>query len=611
MNPIIEKITPNGTYSTPALFLGLEPTLLEELHAVPPSHPALPGFKTPIYVISESKPALADPRILCFASVSQFQSAFLTNPRLPLPNIAITVDSTLLPPGTGLDALLQPVRTVQSERCFQLLNQIKSVYVGVDQAVLQKRFESGHLKILGITSRFTTFLQHSMRDWLSGMRRLGHQTRLLIEEADHEILNSLSYAQACADFRPDLLLIIDHCRGEIHGLPDQIPSVMWIQDNLPNIFCTQAGQRQKRLDYTIGYGYRDCTRTYGYPATRFMPAMVGVNEQRFCPKTIAPSDREKFACDVAFVSHCSTPADVVLRFALDQQTNQRDRRVLEDVYQRIEAVYATGKVVVLQHHIRQHLRDACQALSIQLNNEDSIVNFFYQRIVNPLFRHQSLKWLAEMDVRLHLYGRGWETHPQLSRFAKGPADNQGDLAVIYQASKINLQVTPYGSAHQRMFEGLASGGFFLMRYGEGDLCNRVYQQLWQWCQRHHVHSDAEFLRVADDAIMTMYRQTVEIEGVDAIQNGWNLPELLRLMAAGEFTHSASTLWDEFDQVAFDSAAELRQRVTHFLSHDEERSRIAASMRQRVLDRLTYASTSRRLLQFISTDLSAGTLRAAG
>ena len=64
---------------------------------------------------------------------------------------------------------------------------------------------------------------------------------MLIEEADHELLNTLCHAQACVDFKPDLILLIDHYRAEFPGLPTQIPAVMWIQDLLPNIFNPTAG----------------------------------------------------------------------------------------------------------------------------------------------------------------------------------------------------------------------------------------------------------------------------------------------------------------------------------------------------------------------------------
>ena len=72
--------------------------------------------------------------------------------------------------------------------------------------------------------------------------------------------------------------MIDHYRGEFAGLPQTVPCVMWVQDRLPNIFRSPAGAAQKEMDDAIGYGRQECVVAHGYPRQRFMPAMVGVNE---------------------------------------------------------------------------------------------------------------------------------------------------------------------------------------------------------------------------------------------------------------------------------------------------------------------------------------------
>jgi spore maturation protein CgeB len=79
---------------------------------------------------------------------------------------------------------------------------------------------------------------------------------------------------------------------------------------------------------------------------------------------------------------------------------------------------------------------------------------------------------------------------------------------------------------------------------------------------------------------------------------------MALAADGDYTGSAKSVWPEYDQVSFDSADTLRARLTHYLEHREEREAITRTMRQRVIDRLTYTATTRRLLDFISNDLRA-------
>ena len=89
-----------------------------------------------------------------------------------------------------------------------------------------------------------------------------------------------------------------------------------------------------------------------------------------------------------------------------------------------------------------------------------ILWLFKQQIYNAIFRHQALKWVADFGINLKLYGNNWEQHPTLGRFACGPADTQRDVPKICAASKVNLQITPFGAVHQRLLEGLVAGGFY-------------------------------------------------------------------------------------------------------------------------------------------------------
>jgi hypothetical protein len=209
-----------------------------------------------------------------------------------------------------------------------------------------------------------------------------------------------------------------------------------------------------------------------------------------------------------------------------------------------------------------------------------------------------------MDVNLHLYGKGWENHPRLKRFARGVADNQRQLTTIFQASRINLQVTPHGAVHQRLFEGLASGGFFLIRHSPGELVENIYKPIWEWCQAQGIGSDEELLARATPEVHAALAELKKLLGFGAFDFGSPFMEVMRLSADTGFTRSAASVWPEYGEVAFASRAELHQQVRRYLMDESGRQRIAASMRQQVLERFTYLSTSRRLLAFIADDLSS-------
>jgi hypothetical protein len=85
---------------------------------------------------------------------------------------------------------------------------------------------------------------------------------------------------------------------------------------------------------------------------------------------------------------------------------------------------------------------------------------------------------------------------------------------------------------------------------------------------------------------------------------------LKEAALGGFCPTASTLWKEFDQVAFWNKEQLSRQVEHFLNDADDRRQIAAAMRARVLETVTYRAISKRMLSFIADDLvSAATADA--
>jgi hypothetical protein len=302
------------------------------------------------------------------------------------------------------------------------------------------------------------------------------------------------------------------------------------------------------------------------------------------------------------VGHTGKPADQIVRNQLQQITDPAAPKLLWDIYQRIESVYQRGDSISDPLHVEQIVRQSLSALDMSVRPTDFqfLGNFFSHQVNYALFRHQALQWLLDMDLNIHLYGRGWENHPTLKRFAKGVADNQKDLPAIYQSAKINLQITPHGVVHQRLFEGLCAGGFFLVRHRLGEVLERLHRPLWEWCRDHHVRNDMELKHKATEDVRRMVESINRLRGLDMLDQPHELTADLRLSADSDFTQSAGTLFGEYyDRVAFAGPTELQDKVHYYLQHPDQRRSINAAMRQIVLDRMTYTATSRRLLEFIN------------
>jgi hypothetical protein len=175
--------------------------------------------------------------------------------------------------------------------------------------------------------------------------------------------------------------------------------------------------------------------------------------------------------------------------------------------------------------------------------------------------------------------------------------------MIYQASTINLHASPFGSAHQRVFEGLAAGGFFLLRGVAGDATERLFQQAWDWCQRRGVRSAGELNAQTDETLAAILSAVQSATGSDPRADMPFFFATLKEAALGGFCPTASTLWNEFDQVAFWNKEQLGRQVQHFLSNADDRRETAAAMRARSLETVTYRAISKRMLNFIADDLA--------
>jgi glycosyltransferase involved in cell wall biosynthesis len=628
---LIRQLYPSATCHLPVLISGEDMGWLwNGIYRLPCQTPALPGHQPPLYFLIKEierlwvilhlhdwRDLLADPRVRLFAgddAFERFRGSLISEPVCPWPRLSVQVDPTLWNGRPSLDEIIAGAMEQANQELHRCTQQFQRAYSGATPETISSHLASGRpLKVLGITSRFTTFLQYSMRDWLASFERLGHQTRLIIEDHDHEMANSLTIASACAEFQPDLIIIIDHYRAELGGLPEQVPMVMWVQDALPNIFRREAGKAQGPLDYVLGFARLDLVHEFGYPADRFMSAVIGCDEMRFAPGRLSPSEQAEFGCDVSFVSHASTPADVLLQTEIDRAGSVEAERLLREIYEQLSAVYQDGGFLTEPIEIRRMIDRALvqTKTSIAESEMPKLVDLFTQKINNALFRHQSLNWLAEMGVDLRLYGRGWEKHPTLSRFARGIADNSTQLAQIYRASRISLHASPHGAVHQRLMEGLACGGFFLLRRCSGDLMERRYQTLWNWCVSKRILSDSQLRGVSEPRIAQALAQAASDLRLDPFAMRHSFIEELRASAQGGYIRSAGMIWGEdYDAVAYGSADELRVKIAQFLGDENERRRIADSMRAVVLARFSYSATTSRLLNFMAEDLANRNLRKA-
>jgi hypothetical protein len=615
----LKALFPHGNYNEPVLVTGEDlGWLCNSLYQMPCKIVTAPGYRPPLFFmirdlerlwvilhVQDWTTLLADQRLRIFAGencVAQFETSLIDQVLCRWPKLSVDIDKSIWANGRSFESCYIEALQKQTAQVTQAQADLERIYSLTTQQSVGDLLASGRtLRVLGITSRYTTFIQYSMRDWLAAFEKLGHRTQLLIESADHELPNSLAISLACVDFKPDLVVIIDHYRAELSGLPAKVPVVMWVQDRLPNIFNKDAGPRQERFDYTIGYGMMELTQDFGYPVSRFLPTMMAVNESRFSPSELTSEQRRQFGCDVSFVSNASTSVDELMR---EIKTNQPPIGVkfLDEVYQQFQAIYDAGDNITSPDSMQALIERTAERLKVN-TIIDSALQVFIHKVNNALFRHQAIRWAAELDLNLHLYGKGWEKHPEFARYARGEADNQTQLPIIYQASAINLQVTPFNAVHQRLLDGLAAGGFFLLRATVIDDRELILRGMHAWCCRHGIRSGMEMVARQDAELQQLALRFVQVGGGNPLgRPDYYFAALTECELSG-WTRTANTLWPGSEQVTFATRDQLQAQIRHFLTAPQERREIVKSMRQKVLDTHTYTAMNRRLLRFIANDLA--------
>lgn len=504
-------------------------------------------------------------------------------------------------------------------------------------------------RVLLLTTRFSTVLQYSTRDTARAFEQLGWDAHVLIEPTPHHRTYRTAMRAALDAHQPDLVFQIDHLRHE-HGdlFPANLPFACWIQDHLPHL-RGEAGRHVGPRDFVLTDAIQTYVRERGYPERQciampklsgqsavgsgqkerghpdFSPAQ-GFNGSEITAATIAEGEKadvpffaprqesglpsrsrvgsaEADPTDVIFVSNASRTPAALLAEALEQQADPRIRNLMAASAERMDASFATAEPLATYFDIEAMLREVMAEQSIQLDGE-SIVrlgSWLYHPYCDAHYRQQALRWAAaacgELRLTLSLYGKGWESHPDLSVHARGPLYGEA-LQGVSRRAAINLQIVPYFCLHQRLLDAVSGGAFMLIRRHLTDVAPQAMSDLL------HEHSDPtvrdlnraratlpprardRFEALLRDCMRTLCptRSEDPIAGVRHWED------------AGLLVPGAGGVLPRIDEVMFHDRASLKQRIARFAKDADARREIADAQRASISGRLTYVAGIRRMLE---------------
>lgn len=385
----------------------------------------------------------------------------------------------VVPAGT----LREPVRPALTERMARLGEEQRRESVSLEGALVSRdrardagwwkaRWrQAGAKRVLIPTCRFSTFIRHASEDLAQAFQERGWEARVLIEPDAQSRLSAVAYFRAQMEFDPDLIVLINFPRASrAESFPAQTPFVCWVQDSMPHLFDERVGRGHGARDFVVGHVYPQLFREFGYPAERALSMPVPVSARKFHDAPAAASLRERFACEVAYVSHHSeTPEQMHLRMC-GEAGDPRVVRVLEVMRGLIEERYQAGmsgreerafKSIAGDAWVRVHGQSPTPRVASQLTDQ------YLVPMLERVLRHETLEWARRVcerrGWRLRLFGRGWERHPTLAPFADGELGHGEELRASYQAAGVHLHASMTTLVHQRVMECALSGGLPLCR----------------------------------------------------------------------------------------------------------------------------------------------------
>jgi hypothetical protein len=607
------------------------------------------GFRAPICVVEPDAEAFRDAMSMCDlttelrddhirafvgpTAIADFENYLRHRLDLRLSGSVATDPSAPL-------ALLPEIEAVLAAAMHEQQTQTRTLELALHERLRDRdpdwwraRFASKDtpLRVLIPTTRYSTFVRYSSEDIAAAFRSFGHQAHILIEPDSSSTLSAASYLRALHDLDPDLVICINYPRRTIGDfLPRNIPWICWIQDQMPHLFDERIGKSQGELDLVIGHVDPSLHERYAYPRDSSMVLAVPASETKFFASQVTDSDRAKFECEIAYVSHQSETPDaqherILAKLRSDPSVDaaliRAMPRLREAVQTHVALPLSTLPFPSMKQVVAQTLQETLGDKAPQ-QIVDRLVTGYAEPLADRIMRHETLQWAADAarrnGWRFNLYGKGWESHPTLAPFAKGPLAHDSDLRLSYQLAGSHLQVTYHMLAHPRLCECVLSGGIPLCRMHWGEMAMIV--------RRAYKQAHADGVRIPVEMLVAPTDRLSWTDAPSLMQLAINLQEIGCLHDAAPLSEDGArpgamvepwsiTCPDTQLSSAFEVTGEQASLCFHDESTFEERTALILESphlrqvrnsvaRKRIVQRHTYRWAAQRILAFVNRRLES-------
>ncbi|HET6247103.1 MAG TPA: hypothetical protein VFE47_05330 [Tepidisphaeraceae bacterium] len=580
----------------------------------------------------------------------QFRAAIMGDLMLPCPHVTIAL-------GLESDAIQKVVdgtiaRLQAGDEQYREI--IENYYASLKPAELTAVFGENpprKPRVLFLTTRFSTVLQFSTRDTVAAFQEAGWETDTLIEPTLYHRIMTVGTRQRLANFKPDLVFQIDHHRHEHPEIfPPNLPFVCWIQDHMEQLMTPQAGAQVGARDFVLTDAGPLYVHNYGYPGRQIIampkltapPALLPredleagleANGHRNADKNVCTTDKNLHATDknvraanrvgssshddLVYISNNTRSPQALLDVLLHEaKDNAAEKALLTECWRRLVELHDAGETVPNYVDVCRFLGELAGEMGIAVPESrfTELARVVNHPVCDALYRQQVLGWAMtaaeKLELKLGLYGKGWENHPKFSAFARGPLAPGREVHETTRRAAINFQISPYLCLHQRLLDGICAGGFFLVRRHMADVAPQAMLDLLETHCGSHVRRVGQARACTPPPVRERFERLLKECQRCLCFSGTEDPiEAVRAFEEARLLQAGTGVLPHLDEISFSNAADLRRCIERYAGDSDLRQQIILAQRQSIVERFTYAAAMRRAVRRMGEILSAETSNA--
>jgi len=389
----------------------------------------------------------------------------MADPQIPLPGFTFSPSQA---DEDAVNVLFNSAIKKKTETHERNIREIADYYSNLSPGDIVKKINESTVRVGVITSRFTSAVQYYLRDCCRALDKLGIENETLIEKSDIHSLGEYSHVAFVNSFKPDIILVINHFRWEEPLLPAQIVFVSWLQDLLPHHFEKESAAKVGPLDFVLNQfsGHREF-QEIGYPEKQMIFGPITVNPDIYRRYELTEKEIADYSSDICVISNSGNVEETFEKYLKNYESNQHFeilKNIFVNIYQKIYDDIYNEKA---DYHALDPTRNlfTCEleraCLMITQENIQKIANEFRVNIICEIYKFVPVTWLHERGYKMKLWGKSWNSHPVLKKYAMGVAKNGETMSRILNATKIAVGLHGLLTLHPRLMETILSGCLYI------------------------------------------------------------------------------------------------------------------------------------------------------